>query len=44
MPTRQQVANAVSNEKFATVSEKYMKDMRKRAFVDYKDPAYRLTD
>jgi peptidyl-prolyl cis-trans isomerase SurA len=44
MPTRQQVANAASNEKFEIVSEKYMKDMRKRAFVDYKDPSYRLTD
>ncbi len=44
MPTREQVATAASNEKFGAVQEKYMKEMRKRAFVEYKDPAYQLTD
>ena len=44
MPTREQVANAASSEKFGAIEEKYMKEMRKRAFVDYKDPAYVLKD
>ena len=44
MPSREQVASVTTNEKFGAIEEKYMKDMRKRAFVDYKDPAYVLKD
>jgi peptidyl-prolyl cis-trans isomerase SurA len=40
LPTRQQVEIAVSNEKFAAVEAKYMVEMRKHAYVEYKDPAY----
>lgn len=44
MPTREQIANAARSEKFGSIEEKYMKEMRKRAFVDYKDSAYVLSD
>ncbi len=40
MPTTQQVENAVSNEKYAAVEEKYMSQMRKLALVEYKDATY----
>jgi peptidyl-prolyl cis-trans isomerase SurA len=40
LPTRQQVEIAVSNEKYAAVEEKYMGEMRKHGYVEYKDPAY----
>ena len=40
LPTRQQVEIAVSNEKYAAIEAKYMVDMRKHAYVEYKDPAY----
>ncbi len=40
LPTRQQVEIAVSNEKYAAVEGKYMVEMRKHAYVEYKDPAY----
>lgn len=40
LPTRQQVEIAVSNEKYAAVEAKYMVEMRKHAYVEYKDPAY----
>jgi peptidyl-prolyl cis-trans isomerase SurA len=43
LPTRQQVENAVSNEKFAATEEKYMKIMRQNALVEYKDPKYALS-
>jgi peptidyl-prolyl cis-trans isomerase SurA len=40
MPTRQQVENAVSNEKYAVVEEKYLKQLRKTALIEYKDQTY----
>jgi peptidyl-prolyl cis-trans isomerase SurA len=43
MPTREQVAIAVSNEKFSQTEEKYMKLMRQNALVEYKDPKYALS-
>lgn len=44
MPTREQVASVTTSEKFGAIEEKYMKEMRKRAFVDYKDPSYAPKD
>jgi peptidyl-prolyl cis-trans isomerase SurA len=43
MPSRQQIENVVSNEKFAATEEKYMKLMRQNALVEYKDPTYALS-
>ncbi len=40
LPTRQQVEAAVSNEKYATIEAKYMVEMRKHAYVEYKDQTY----
>ena len=40
LPTRDQVENVVSNEKYAAVEDKYMAIMRKTALIEYKDPAY----
>jgi peptidyl-prolyl cis-trans isomerase SurA len=40
LPSRQQVEAFVSNEKFASVEAKYIGEMRKHAYVEYKDPAY----
>ena len=40
LPTREQVATAVSNEKYDAAEEKYMKAMRKTALIEYKDPVY----
>jgi peptidyl-prolyl cis-trans isomerase SurA len=36
-PTREQVAIAVSNEKYAAVEDKYMAILRKSALIEYKD-------
>ncbi|NJM30753.1 MAG: hypothetical protein HC855_12250 [Rhizobiales bacterium] len=40
LPTREQVETAAYNEKFAAVEEKYMRDMRKAALIEYKDPSF----
>ncbi|MGH6906619.1 MAG: SurA N-terminal domain-containing protein [Aestuariivirga sp.] len=40
MPTRQQVENALVNEKYDTFEETYMKDARRKIYVEYRDPAY----
>ena len=40
LPTRQQVEIVVSNEKYTAIESKYMVDMRKHAYIEYKDPAY----
>jgi peptidyl-prolyl cis-trans isomerase SurA len=40
LPTRQQVEAAVSNEKYAAIEAKYMVEMRKHAYVEYKDQTY----
>jgi peptidyl-prolyl cis-trans isomerase SurA len=39
MPTREQIENAAYNEKFAAIEEKYMREMRKNALIEYKDPS-----
>ena len=40
MPTRQQVENALINEKFDTFEETYMKDARRKIYVEYRNPNY----
>jgi peptidyl-prolyl cis-trans isomerase SurA len=40
LPTRQQVEVFVSNQKYDVIEAKYMVEMRKHAYVEYKDPAY----
>jgi peptidyl-prolyl cis-trans isomerase SurA len=40
LPTRQQVEAAVSNDKYAAIESKYMVEMRKNAYVEYKDQTY----
>lgn len=39
-PTRQQVENMVMNEKYASYEERYVKELRRSAFIDYKDKTY----
>jgi peptidyl-prolyl cis-trans isomerase SurA len=40
MPTRQQVENALVNEKFDGFEEAYLKDARSKIYVEYRDPSY----
>ncbi len=40
LPTREQVEAVVSNEQYAAFEEKYMVEMRKHAYVEYKDTSY----
>jgi parvulin-like peptidyl-prolyl isomerase len=40
LPTREQVQNMITNEKYDAAESKYMVIMRKTALVEYKDPAY----
>lgn len=40
MPTDEQVANALSNEKFAENEDKYIKELRQTAYIEYKDSSY----
>ena len=40
MPTRQQVENAVLNERYGAVEQKYITIMRKHAVIEYKDQSY----
>lgn len=40
MPTRQQIENAVLNEKYDAVEQKYIAIMRKTAIIEYKDQSY----
>lgn len=40
MPTDEQVANALSNEKFAETEDKFIKELRQAAYVEYKDSKY----
>ncbi len=40
MPTRQQVENALVNEKFDAFEEIYLKDARGKIYVEYRNPAY----
>jgi peptidyl-prolyl cis-trans isomerase SurA len=40
MPSDEQVANALSNEKFAEYEDKYIKELRLTAYIEYKDSSY----
>jgi peptidyl-prolyl cis-trans isomerase SurA len=40
MPTRDQVESIAYSEKLAVVEEKYMRELRKTALIEYKDPAF----
>ncbi len=40
MPNDEQVANALSNEKFAEYEDKYIKELRQTAYIEYKDSSY----
>ncbi len=40
MPTREQIENAVLNERYAAVEQKYIAIMRKHAVIEYKDQSY----
>ncbi|MDP4823089.1 MAG: SurA N-terminal domain-containing protein [Aestuariivirgaceae bacterium] len=39
-PTRQQVETLIMNEKYASYEERYVKELRRSAFIDYKDKSY----
>jgi peptidyl-prolyl cis-trans isomerase SurA len=40
-PTRAQVENMIVNEKYASFEERYVKDLRRTAIIDYKDPSFK---
>ena len=40
MPTRQQVENALINEKYSVLEEIYMKEARSKIYVEYRNPGY----
>ena len=40
MPSDEQVANALSNEKFAEYEDKFIKELRQTAYIEYKDSSY----
>lgn len=40
MPSDDQVTNALSNEKFAGYEDKYIKELRLTAYIEYKDSSY----
>lgn len=40
LPTRDEVERSVTNQKFAAVEAKYMKELRKTAIIEYRDLAY----
>jgi peptidyl-prolyl cis-trans isomerase SurA len=40
MPSRDQVENMLMNRKYDTYEERYMRELRRTAFIDYKDPNY----
>ena len=39
-PTREQVQNLLMNERYAGFEERYVKELRRSAFIDYKDKSY----
>jgi peptidyl-prolyl cis-trans isomerase SurA len=39
-PSREQVENLLMNERFAVFEERYVKELRRSAFIDYKDKSY----
>jgi peptidyl-prolyl cis-trans isomerase SurA len=40
MPSDDQVANALTNDKFAEYEDKYIKELRQTAYIEYKDSSY----
>lgn len=40
LPTREQVENMLINEKYSTFEETYMRDARKKVYVEYRDASY----
>jgi len=40
MPTRQQVENAVINQKYDKLEEEYLSTIRDKVYVEYRDPSY----
>jgi len=40
MPTRQQVENAVINQKYDKLEENYLSTVRDKVYVEYRDPSY----
>jgi peptidyl-prolyl cis-trans isomerase SurA len=40
MPTRSQVEQALLNEKFGAVENKYLAQMRRNSIIEYRDPSY----
>lgn len=40
LPSRQQIENAVLNERYGAVEQKYVRIMRKNAVIEYKDQSY----
>ena len=40
MPTREQIERLVINEKYDAIEESYMKQVREKVYVEYRDPAY----
>jgi peptidyl-prolyl cis-trans isomerase SurA len=39
-PSRQYVESMLENKKYESYEERYMRDLRRTAFIDYKDPSY----
>jgi len=39
-PTREQVETMLMNRKYDTYEERYIRELRRNAFIDYKDPHY----
>jgi peptidyl-prolyl cis-trans isomerase SurA len=39
-PTREQVETMLKNKKYDTYEERYIRELRRNAFIDYKDPHY----
>lgn len=39
-PNRQQIENLIINEKYASFESRYVKELRRTAFIDYKDKSY----
>ena len=39
-PSRQMIESMLENKKFDAYEQRYMRDLRRTAFIDYKDPSY----
>jgi peptidyl-prolyl cis-trans isomerase SurA len=40
MPSREQIETLLMNKKYDTYEDRYMRELRRNAFIDYKDPNY----